>query len=91
MQSHINTRMDSQILAYKSLHKGQIHLEENLNLVMQQAGINSSQQSSGIDGDQKGGNMEEQVGREYMEYHMTKRPTHLNKKRQVEENPPPSR
>lgn len=48
-----------------------MHLEKNLKLLMQQAGINPSQQSSSIDGDQKGDNMEEQVGMGYVEYDLT--------------------
>ena len=36
METRISKRMDNQVHAFKSLHEGQVHMEENLRLIMQQ-------------------------------------------------------
>lgn len=42
MEISFNKQMDSHVLAYTSLHMGQIELEENLKMAMQHVGLNPS-------------------------------------------------
>ena len=39
MESRLTKRMDDQSLVFKLLYKGQVHMEENLRMIMQQVGL----------------------------------------------------
>ena len=39
VENRISKRMDDQVLAFKALHEGQVHMEENLRMIMKQVGL----------------------------------------------------
>ena len=39
MENRISKRMDDQVLTFKALHEDQVHMEENLRMIMKQVGI----------------------------------------------------
>ena len=39
MEKRISSRMDDQVVAFQALHEGQVHMEENLRMIMDQIGL----------------------------------------------------
>ena len=67
MEKRISLRMDDQVVAFKALHEGQVHMEENLRMIMTQIGLGKKKATSNQNGATKMIEVDETEKRKEME------------------------